>query len=251
MNEIVILGSAMAVPDEFHENTSLAIVTPYHTILIDSPGSPLPVLVRAKIKLEKISDIILTHFHPDHVSGIPVLLLDLWLSGRSEELNIYGLEDTIDRMIAMLELYRWRDWPAFFPVNFIRVPKEELQLVLDYKEIKILSSPVSHVVPGMGIRVEWADTHRSMAYSSDTEPTDSEVKLARNVDLLIHESTGAGPGHSSATQAGEIAARAKARALLLIHYPVGTDWKDDLVEQAGGKFDGVVTIAKDLMRIEL
>ena len=58
------------------------------------------------------TDIILTHFHPDHVAGLPILLLDLLISGK-DLLNIYGLGKVIDQAVGMLELFEWQDWGDF------------------------------------------------------------------------------------------------------------------------------------------
>ncbi|MBZ0277103.1 MAG: hypothetical protein K8I60_13215, partial [Anaerolineae bacterium] len=70
-------------------------------------------------------------------------------------------------------------------------------------------------------------------------------ELCKDADLLIHESAGEGPGHSSARQAGETATRVGAKSLYLIHYWV---WKTDpapLVAQAQETFNGPVTLCRD------
>ena len=66
---------------------------------------------------------ILTHFHPDHVSGLPSLLLDMWLMGRKDPLTIYGLAYTLERMEKLMEAYDWASWPGFFPVEFCTHPR--------------------------------------------------------------------------------------------------------------------------------
>ena len=71
----------------------------------------------AGVDPNKITDIILTHFHPDHVSGFAPLLMSLWLIGRKQPLNVYGLEATIDRAEKMMALYNWQQWPDFYPVQ--------------------------------------------------------------------------------------------------------------------------------------
>jgi len=117
MPKLIILGSSNAVANENHENTHLAVVGREHFILVDCPGSPIARLHKAGLELNQLNDLILTHFHPDHVSGVPLLLMDLWLLGRQEPLNIYGLEYTLERVEKNLDLYHWSRWPDFFPVR--------------------------------------------------------------------------------------------------------------------------------------
>ena len=92
-----------------------------------------------------------------------------------------------------------------------------------------------------------------VAYSCDTAPCDSVARLAQGADLLIHEATGAVPGgHSSAAQAGEIATRAGAKRLCLIHYQVwgGVD-PGALIPEAQSTFAGPVGLVQDFMEFDL
>ncbi len=250
MGKIVFLGTANAIPDENQENTHLYIQAGERVILVDCASNPVVHLRRAKIDFQLISDIILTHFHPDHVSGVPLLLMDLWLMGRKTPMRIFGLQHTVSRMRAMMDLYDWHTWPDFYPVEFISQPEVELSLLLAEPDIRIYSSPVDHVTPAMGIRVEYPHSGKKAAYSSDTRPSQSVVRLASGVDFLIHEATGDSHGHSSAEQAGEIAAQARAGSLYLIHYPTSAD-RAGLIEQARRRFSGPVHLAKDFMQIDL
>ena len=84
MAQIIILGSGYAIPNEQHENTHMLLKTSEKSILIDCASNPMQRLPQAGVKFDEISDIILTHFHPDHVSGLPILLMGMWLSGRKK-----------------------------------------------------------------------------------------------------------------------------------------------------------------------
>jgi ribonuclease Z len=251
MGLIYILGSAYAVPAETHENTHLFIKQGDRSILIDTASNPINHLRRAGIDLDEISDLILTHFHPDHVSGAPLLLMDMWLLKRTRPLNIHGLAYTIDRFEKVMELYNWETWPGFYPVQFFRTPEKELSLVLEGAEIKIFASPVRHLIPTLGLRAEFLPSNKSMAYSCDTEPCEEVVRLGKDVDVMIHEASGASKGHTSAEQAAEIALRAGARRLYLIHYPTDEKSHPALIEGARRIFGDEVLLAEDFMKIEL
>jgi ribonuclease Z len=250
MAKLIILGSANAVPDQDHENTHMAVIGKEGTLLIDCVSNPVVRLEKAGIPLEDLSAIILTHFHPDHVSGTPLLLMNMWLLGRRKPLDIYGLSHTLDRMEGLLDFYEWKHWPNFFPVAFHRLPEEELTPVLNGSDFKVSASPVRHLIPTIGLRIDFLSSGKSMAYSCDTQPTDEVVRLAEGVDVLLHEATGATPGHSSAAQAGAIARQAEVGRLLLIHYPTRGSSSQRLVEEAGREFQGDVKLAEDFMELE-
>lgn len=252
MDEIVILGTASAVPTETHENTHLAILTQDRRILVDTVGSPVVRLQRAGIDPLSLTDLIATHFHPDHLSGFAILLMDMWLMGRKSPLAIHGLEYTLTRLEKMMDLYEYQRWPGFFQLDYHRLPEIEMSKVIDEPGICVRSAPVKHLLPTIGLRVDFRANGKAAAYSCDTEPCEQVVRLAHGVDVLIHESTGASVGHTSPAQAGQIAREARARALYLIHYtppPKGLP-PEELVAQARAEFTGDVSVAEDFMRIE-
>lgn len=249
MAKIIILGTANAVAAENQDNTHLVIQNGNRIILVDCAGSPVPRLSRAGIQPDQLTDLLITHFHPDHVAGAPLLLMDLWLMGRTRPLLVHGLEHTLTRLKSMLDLFDWGQWPGFFPVHFNTIPEGERSLVIDDAEVKIWSSPVKHLLPTVGIRVE-VPSGGSLAYSSDTEPCKEMINLAEDVDILIHESSGASMGHSSARQAGEVAQKSRARKLALIHYPANSS-KDALIQAARETYLGPVSIVRDFDTIDL
>jgi ribonuclease Z len=249
MTKLVFLGSSNAVPSENHENTHMALVGDKSTLLIDCPGNPVIRLPKAGIEFDQINDLILTHFHPDHVGGVPLLLMDMWLLGRRHPLNIYGLAHTLERIENLMIAFGWKHWPNFYPVHFHNLPEEELTPVLETEEFRVFASPVRHLIPTIGLRVEFLDTGKNLAYSCDTEPCAEVVRLGSGVDVLVHEAAGASRGHTSARQAGEIAQRAEASNLYLIHYDTYHGVQDSLLEEARETFSGKVALASDFMEV--
>ncbi|WP_017555770.1 ribonuclease Z [Nocardiopsis baichengensis] len=100
---------------------------------------------------------------------------------------------------------------------------------------------------------------QSMAFVMDTGECDNAVRLAQDADMLVIESTyldseerlAADYRHLTAGQAGRIAARARARLLVLTHISERYEAGDEprFVEQAAARFDGPVVLAQDLDRI--
>jgi ribonuclease Z len=99
---------------------------------------------------------------------------------------------------------------------------------------------------------------RKIVYSGDTRPLESVVQLAKEADLLIHDGTlddeladkAYEDGHSTASQAAEIAKKARVKRLILTH--ISARYKDAkiLAEQARRVFPKT-DVAEDFMEIEL
>ncbi|MDY7079730.1 MAG: MBL fold metallo-hydrolase [Chloroflexota bacterium] len=245
MARVIALGTAAAVPDEKHANTYLAVEGEQGFFLIDCADSPLTRMQRVGLVPERLRGLIITHFHPDHVAGIPILLMNVWLLGRTASLPVYGLQDALERFRSMMSLFYWDEWPGFFPVSCRTVAREAGALVLEDDDFRITGAPVQHVVPTLGLRIENKRSGRAVAYSSDTSPCEAMVTLAQNVDILIHEAAGSTFGHSSGAQAGQVARRAGAKRLVLIHYRPAPRKYDRWIEDASAAFGGPVELAQD------
>jgi len=108
-------------------------------------------------------------------------------------------------------------------------------------------------MPNMALRFE-APGRPAVVYSSDTEPCAAVEALARGAHTLIHEATfserrprGIG-AHSTAAQAGEVAARAGVARLILVHIDAGLHGElDALREEARARFPGEVEVARELV----
>jgi ribonuclease Z len=99
---------------------------------------------------------------------------------------------------------------------------------------------------------------RKIVYSGDTRPCRAIVELAENCDVLIHDATldatlenkAEAYEHSSARQAAEVAKRARAKLLFLVH--ISPRYKDTSVLEAEAKavFKNSI-IAEDLQEYEI
>ena len=247
MTELTFLGTSKAVPNNEHQNSHFVVKSNDRVILVDCGVNPLVRLGQIGVDPIGVTDLIITHFHPDHVSGFPLFLMDLWLIGRENALDIYALQDVIDRLKALMTLFGWEEWEEFYPVTFHSLPNSEMQLCVDSTQIKMWTIASCHSVPSMGIKLVFPEG--SLCYSSDTAPCDAIERLAKGVDFLIHEASDEnGHGHSTPEQAGEIAKKAGVKVLCLIHYDPESDL-DDLRKRAEQTFGGTVIIAEDFMTI--
>lgn len=249
MPTLTFLGTACAVPDIEHENTHLLLTGETSLVLIDGPGSPFVRLQQAGVDSQQITDIIVTHFHPDHVSGIPQLLLSMALTGREQTLNLYANAHCMSLLTQMLNSFNWQEW-CVFPVEQFQIEDQESFPVLENQDFRIYASLMAHYVPTHGLRIESKTTGKIVVYSCDTAPNENLARLAQNADVLIHEATGEGVGHSTAEQAGNTAREAGAGELFLVHYEVNGFEYQNLVHEAASVFDGIVRIASDFDQID-
>jgi len=252
MAKLIFLGSASAVAFEGHGNSFIVVQGEQSSILIDCSVNVTLRLKHVGISHDEIDDIIITHFHADHVSGLPNFLTDMWLLGRKKELRIHGSEHSITRARKMMDLFEWRDWENMYPVDFHIIPLEECSQVLDSNEFRIVSSPVEHVIPTLGLRIEYPKGEFICAYSADTNPIPQTIRLADGANVLIHEAAGPHFGHSTASQAGEIASQSGVKELYLVHYGFhGGQSVATLLNEAKKTFSGKVFLAEDFLEIEM
>jgi ribonuclease Z len=97
---------------------------------------------------------------------------------------------------------------------------------------------------------------RKIVYSGDTRPTRNIVALSASADVLIHDATyddslldrAVEYGHSTASQAAEVAKAANVRLLVLTH--ISNRYKDDrvILEQAQRVFQNTI-VARDFVEI--
>lgn len=245
MARIVTLGTAAAVPDEAHASTYLAVEGEEGFFLIDCGDTPLLRLRRARLAPERLRRLLITHFHPDHICSAPILLMDVWLLGRTGPLHVHGSQDVLDRFNILMDLFRRDEWPGLFPIPCHTVAEQMGAAVFEDDEFRVTGAPVCHLVPTMGFRMENKSSGGVVTYSADTAPCDGVLVLAEGADILIHEAAEPTPGHSSAAQAGEIARRAGVGRLVLIHYRPAPQKYDRWIEEAAEAFGGPVELAQD------
>ncbi len=155
-------------------------------LLLDCGASSLIALKRLGVDPSDIGWIALTHLHGDHFGGLPWLILDGQFAPRSNALTILGPPGTEERVERAFEaLYPGAaNAERPFETRFVefegRVPR-------DFGSARITAYPVSHTpaTAPHGFRIEYAG--RLIAYSGDTEWTETLPELARGADLFVCE----------------------------------------------------------------
>ena len=108
MLKITFLGTSDAVPTATRNHTAILLENEGENILIDCGEGTQRQFKKAKINPCKLTRLLITHWHGDHVFGIPGLLQTLALNEYNKKLKIYGPKGTESFMKKILNLFVFR-----------------------------------------------------------------------------------------------------------------------------------------------
>jgi ribonuclease Z len=243
-----LLGTGSAFSDARRTTTMLAFESGGRTLVVDCGGDVVQRLMASGVELDGIEGMIVTHEHADHVGGFALFMEKLWLYGRRDPIAVYGIAPAIEQARRGWEAFDTRSWKGVPEIQWHRVKHEPGTEVLRNERWRVTAAPGIHPVPVIGLRVEAAGAG-VVAYSCDTAPSPEITRLAAGADILVHEAQQQRTEgvHSTYEQAADVAFRAGARRLVLVHLPPGAD-DGDLAEarkvfehlelgEDGGRYD--------------
>jgi ribonuclease BN (tRNA processing enzyme) len=185
--QLRFVGCGDALGSGGRYNTCFHVTGEGVNFLIDCGASSLPALKRQGVVRDAIDLILITHFHGDHFAGLPFLLLDAQFSRRTRPLVIAGPEGIETRLTQVME--------ALFQNSSRTKQRFELSVVAlkpghtrSFGAVNVTPYPVVHGESGgpfLGYRLEAEG--RVIAYSADTEWTETLIPLGRDADLFITE----------------------------------------------------------------
>jgi ribonuclease BN (tRNA processing enzyme) len=233
------VGTAYSAPGEAQ---SCHLVRAGGRALVVDMGSGTLNRLMDQIPPEDIDAVVITHLHPDHCVDLMALRVYMvWGPGRGRRVRVIGPPGLRERLTAFSGS---EGWDGAFTFERLAPGAGEIELgdglVVRHRE-------VPHLPPTHAVRVEHGG--RSLCLGADCAPNTELSDLAAGCDLLVCEcSFGAeaippGVPHLNGRAAGEIAARAGAGRLLLVHGQPEFD-RAAAVAQAREAFDGPVAWAR-------
>jgi ribonuclease Z len=213
------------------------------------PGSLRNLRISANPSL--IRQLFISHLHADHISDLIPFLWAVQIDGRQEELTMYGppgFKETFHRLQECMGT----------PLDFFKFPLSIHELEFGEKIGSVSTCATIHSIPTLAFRVDSA-SGRSFCYSADTAYCPEVVKLAKDVDLFVHEATFLEDQaaiahltrHSTARVAGQVGREAAAKRLVLFHIPPPNEHREyDFLEQSAQAFGSNVTLANDMDHFE-
>jgi ribonuclease Z len=224
----VFLGTGGSVPSARRSTASVMLVRGGQRMMFDC-GEGTQRQLQRSLGLAQVDEIYLTHFHADHVLGLPGLLKTYDLTAREEPLTIYGprglrdLFKTLGRLIGrtdysidLIEIdpgeavrHDGAEVRAFAVEHSVRANgyaliEEERPGRFDpevAKRLGVAEGPAfaalqrGEEVPGSSGPVRPGDVMgeprpgRTIALTGDTAPCHSTVAAAADADLLIHDAS--------------------------------------------------------------
>lgn len=184
--KLTVIGSGNAFHLDGRGHSSYLLETRDHSpVLMDAGVSALMNLRRFQIPVEDIETILLTHFHGDHIAGIPFIMLTLgflWKTQPNRELRIIGPVGISDRVENLLNLfYENHDFSLKYTYKEIQ-PDETLSI----PGFQIRAMNITHNPESLGYRIK-DDDGKILVYGGDSAMDDRLVTLLENADLGIME----------------------------------------------------------------
>ncbi len=152
MVDVTLLGTAAALPIPDRPLTAAALTCGGRTILFDCGEGTQVAARRARVSLVKIDLIALTHYHGDHIFGIPGLLQSMALMRREAPLYLTGPGDAAASLAPLLRLIGYLPYPVYV----LTLPAEGIGLeVIGFpKRARLTPIPTAHNVTSRGYLFE-------------------------------------------------------------------------------------------------
>jgi ribonuclease Z len=234
------------------------------------------------IRPGNVDGVFITHFHSDHLNGLP----DLWTIGylgppsirRAKPLEIWGPVGIAHIAASMRDTYiddvkiRLADEKVSDAGTQILAHEFSADgVVFERNGVRVTSFAVNHgplIKPAYGYRVDFAG--RSVLLSGDTKFDENLIEHGANVDLLIHEVAIAPKQlldapwakaiinhHTTPEEAGVVFSRTKPRMAVFSHIALIGDASNprlgdkDIEARTRTTWSGNLVVGTDLMRFTL
>ncbi len=194
---VVICGSASPLgnnPDS--AQACIAIVTPEHFFLIDAGAGSQLRINQAGLPSSRLTGVLLTHFHSDHIAALPDINLASWVTGNKGGVTVYGpagIQQVIDgfnQAYALDRGYRVAHHGAeLMPIQGGQLSAVKIQPGIIWQDgsltIRAIEVDHSPIEPALGYRIDYKG--RSVAVSGDTVVHEGFISAVRDVDVVIHD----------------------------------------------------------------
>ena len=137
--KLVFLGTGCSNPTKKRNLSSVALRSNGEWMLFDCAEGTQRQMLHTGVSYMKIKHIFITHFHADHILGLPGLVATMAIHERSDELNIYGPERVAKVISALL---KFAGEKPGFKIKFHEIKKSGE--ILNGKNFSVRTVPLKH-----------------------------------------------------------------------------------------------------------
>jgi ribonuclease Z len=141
--DLVFLGTAGSMPTAQRAPAALLVRRGGERLLFDCAEGTQRQLLRSSVGLVELEEIFVTHFHADHILGLPGLFKTFSLRGRERLLEVYGPRGLVDLLGSLRRVVGKLSYE-------VRVIELEPGDVLERDGYRLATFAVSHGVPAVG-----------------------------------------------------------------------------------------------------
>ena len=159
---MLFVGTAGAVPTALRGPAAYLVRRGGERLLIDCGEGTQRQLLRSTVGLVELQQIFITHFHADHVLGLPGMFKTFALRGRELPLEVYGPRGLVDLLASLKRVVGRLSYE-------VRVNEVEPGDVLERDGYRLATFAVAHAVSSLG----WALIEATRAGRFDVERADA------------------------------------------------------------------------------
>lgn len=276
---VTLLGTGTPNPRPDRFGPSILVEAGGKRLIIDCGRGLTIRLFQLGVPLGTIDSLFITHFHSDHLNGLPDYYLTSYLrtpyAQRNKEMRLVGPTGIKRIADAMRDMYaddiKIRMADENVPEAATRIDTKEFSddgVVFDEGGVKVTAFRVLHgelIKPSFGYRIDHAG--KSMVCSGDTRFDETLIKHSMDVDLLLHEvcmlpaALNGVPAfqnimnhHTSPEECGTVFTRTKAKMAAYTHvvqpgskeHPPVSD--QAIIDATRKTYQGPLVMGEDLMR---
>ena len=194
--KVFVCGTSSPLPAPGRAQACIAVLTPEHFYIIDSGVGSTDNITAARLPMQRLQGVFVTHFHSDHIAEIPEVNLNSWVQGRPEPLEIIGppgieqIVTGLNSAYALDRQYRTAHHGTdLLPPALGKLKGRTLSVgeVLEDGALRVTAFPAAHapVEPAMGYRFDYHG--RSLVISGDSLVTEHTYQMVEDADLLLHD----------------------------------------------------------------
>ena len=242
-HSLTLLGTGTCQIQQHRMASSVLLNLGETSIVFDCGRGVTQRLHQVGLKNDDVQHIVLSHFHPDHISDlIPFLQAACWsrIDPRSRNLHVYGPKGVKVQMMRLISL--------FGPDELTR---EHFEILVDERRdgvlrVDTLQFDFLPLPPAGNHGLRFTYRGKRIAITGDSDFHQQEIDFLQGVDLAVIDS-----GHISDEQIVTLASRTQVAQLVCSHLYRELDAEKLQSKAQALGYKGEIIVGKDLMQFPL